>query len=183
MNERGIALTRFEDIAKEANVTRGAIYHYFKGKNEILFAIHNDMKKQVMELFKRHISEKVDPFVSLKNGLKEILTTFENDVKYRAIEELFMKAEFTSLLRQNKDLYSLFKKEREETISDILELVKSGQEFGSIRKDIVANNIVFSIMAFYVGFVTVSFVGSGKFAGEGLIDDYIDVLLNGILKK
>lgn len=182
MNERGIGATRFEDIAIEANVTRGAIYYYFKSKNDIIYAIHSDMKRQMIDLFEKHTNEGIDPAVSIKRGFKEVLRRFKEDSNYRAIEELFMKAEFASLMKKDKDLNSLFEKEREETVCDMLELVKRGQETGSIRKDIIPNNLGFSIIAFYVGFITTAFIGSGKLAEKGIIDDYIDILLNGILK-
>lgn len=182
MNEKGIGATRFEDIAIEANVTRGAIYHYFKSKNEIIFNVHANMKKQMMGLFERHISEDIDPVLSLKNGLKETLTKFQNDDNYRAVEELFIKAEFTSLLREDKELNLLFQREKEETICDMLELVKRGQISGSLRKDIPSDTIGFALISFYIGFVTTWFLKVDKISTEGIVDDYVDILLHGISK-
>ena len=75
MNKRGIGQARYEDIAREANVTRGAIYHYFKGKNDILIAIHNSSKRKLFEIFEKHLSEDADPVISLKNGLKVMPNT------------------------------------------------------------------------------------------------------------
>jgi TetR/AcrR family acrAB operon transcriptional repressor len=182
MNNRGISSTRFEDIAVEADVTRGAIYHYFKSKNEIILAIHDNMKKQMMELFEKYISADIDPVISLKNGLKAVFTRFEDDKNYREIEQLFLKAEFASLLKDDKELCKLFEKNKKETICDMLELVKRGQEAGSLRRDIQMENLGFAIIAFYIGFITASFMGKGELGGAGLIDEYIDVLLHGILK-
>ena len=182
MNEKGIGATRFEDIAIAANVSRGAIYHYFKSKNEIIYSIHSNMKKQMMDLFERHISEDIDPVLSLKNGLKETLKKFQNDDNYRAVEELFLKAEFTSLLREDKELNLLFSKEKEETICDMLELVKRGQESGSLRKDIRSDTIGFALIAFYIGFITTWLLKVDTISTEGIVDDYVDILLHGILK-
>ena len=182
MNEKGIGATRFEDIAKEANVTRGAIYHYFKSKNEIILTIHSNMKKQMMDLFERHIAEDIDPVLSLKNGLKETLKKFQNDDHYRAVEELFLKAEFTSLLREDEELILLFAREKEETICDMLELVKRGQSAGSIRKDIKSDTIGFALISFYIGFVTTWFLKVNTISTENIVDDYVDILLYGILK-
>jgi len=182
LNEKGIGSTRFEDIASEARVTRGAIYHYFKSKNEIIFAIHSNMKKQMMDLFDRHISDDIDPVLSLKNGLKETLMKFQNDENYRAVEELFLKAEFASLLREDEELNVLFTKEKEETICDMLELVKRGQNSGSIRKDIISDTIGFALISYYVGFITTWFLKVDSISTEGIVDDYVDILLHGILK-
>lgn len=182
MNEKGIGATRFEDIAKEASVTRGAIYHYFKSKNEIILTIHSNMKKQMMDLFERHISEDIDPVLSLKNGLKETLKKFQEDDHHRAVEELFLKAEFTSLLREDEELFLLFAREKEETICDMLELVKRGQASGSIRKDIKSDTIGFALIAFYVGFITTWFLKVDSISTVGVVDEYVDILLHGILK-
>lgn len=182
MNNKGIGSTRFEDIAVEANVTRGAIYHYFKSKNEIILAIHTNVKRQMLELFEKHISEDIDPVISIKNGLKEIFKRFTNDLRYRNIEELFLKAEFASLLKEDKELYSLFQKEKEKTVCEMHQLMKRGQETGSIRKDIVAENLGFVLISSYVGFMTTWFLKVSHLENEGIIDDYIDILLHGIIQ-
>lgn len=182
MNEKGIGATRFQDIAIEANVSRGAIYHYFKSKNEIILTVHANMKKQMMVLFEQHISKDIDPVLSIKNGFKEILKKFQNDDSYRAIEELFIKAEFTSLLREDKELNLLFAREKEETICNMLELVKRGQISGSLRKDIPAETIGFALISFYVGFITTWFLKVDEISNVGIVDDYLDILLHGISK-
>lgn len=182
MNKKGIGATRFEDIAKEANVTRGAIYHYFSSKNEIIFTIHSNMKKQMMDLFEKNVSDEIDPLLSIKNGLKETLTKFQNDDNYRAIEELFIKAEFTSLLKEDSELHLLFSKQKEETISDMLKLVKRGQKSGSIRKDIRPDSIVFTMFSIYIGFITAWFLTENSISTDGIVDEYVDILLHGIIK-
>lgn len=182
MNNKGIGATRFEDIAKEAKVTRGAIYHYFKSKNEIIFTVHADMKKHMMQLFERHISVDIDPAISLKNGLKETLKKFQNDEHYRAVEELFLKAEFASLLNEDKELMELLHKEKESNVCNMMELVRRGQESGSLRKDIVQKNLGYAMISFYIGFITTWFLKMDNISVEGVADDYVDILLHGILK-
>lgn len=182
MNKKGIGSTRFEDIAKEAKVTRGAVYHYFKSKNEILFAIHENNKKKIFELFEKHLHETIDPSISLKNGLREIFHKFEDDKEFRAIEELFLKIEFASIIKEDKELNELFEKDKEEIISKMLELVKRGQESGSIRKDIDAENLGSSLISFYLGFVSLQIMKIRKFSIKDVSNDYIDILFHGILK-
>jgi AcrR family transcriptional regulator len=182
MNKKGISSTRFEDIAKEAKVTRGAVYHYFKSKNEILYAIHENNKKKLFHLFEKYFNETIDPVISLKNGLKEIFAKFEEDKEFRAVEELFLKVEFTSLIKEDKALHSLFEKDKEETIAKMLELVKRGQVSGSIRKDIEVENLGHAIISFYIGFISLWFMQVRKFSIKEQSSDYIDILLHGILK-
>lgn len=182
MNKKGISSTRFEDIAKEAKFTRGAVYHYFKSKNEILYAIHENNKKKLFQLFEKYLNETIDPVISLKNGLKEIFAKFEEDKEFRAVEELFLKVEFTSLIREDKDLNSLFNKDKDETIAKMLELVKRGQESGSMRKDIEAENLGHAIISFYIGFISLWFMQLRQFSIKEKSSDYVDIILHGIIK-
>jgi TetR/AcrR family acrAB operon transcriptional repressor len=182
MNKKGISSTRFEDIAKEAKVTRGAVYHYFKSKNEILIAIHENNKKKLFLIFEKYFNETIDPVISLKNGLKEIFAKFEEDREFRAVEELFLKVEFTSLIKEDKALHSLFEKDKEETIAKMFDLVKRGQVSGSIRKDIAVENLGHAIISFYIGFISLWFMQVRQFSIKEKSGDYIDILLHGILK-
>ena len=182
MNKKGIGQTRYEDIAKEAEVTRGAIYHYFRSKNDILIAIHNSSKQKLVEIFDKHLSDDTDPVLSIKNGFREVFNKFENDAEYRSIEMLFLKAEFNALIRENKELNKLFYKEREETIEKLRLLVKRGQDLGSIRNDLDPLHIVEALVAVYIGFITTWFLEFTKFSIKETANDYVDILFYGILK-
>jgi TetR/AcrR family acrAB operon transcriptional repressor len=182
MNRMGISSTRFEDIAAEADVSRGAIYHYFKNKNEILFAIHDQNKKKIHELFNKHVEKDTDPLISLKKGLLEIFARFEEDDEFRMVEELFLKVEFTSLIKEDSELNKLFEKDKDETICKMLELVKKGQECGSFRKDIEAENLGYALISFYIGFTTMWFMQLRQFSIKDKASDYIDILFHGIIK-
>ena len=180
MNEKGIALTRFEDIAHEANVTRGAIYHYFKSKNEILFAIHESNKKKLFDLFEKHISDNIDPLSSLQRGLKEIFYKFENDLEFKSTEMLFLKAEFNNLLVNDENLREIFISEMKKTIGRLTELVKRGQTEGSIRNDIKTNDIVNSLISFYAGFISTSYLEKSEFKSGLNSEKYIEIIIDGI---
>lgn len=182
MNRMGISSTRFEDIATEAEVSRGAIYHYFKNKNEILFAIHDQNKKKIHNVFDKHVKGDIDPIIGLKKGLLEIFTRFEEDDNFRMVEELFLRIEFTSLIKEDSELNQLFEKDKDETICKMLELVKRGQECGSFRKDIEAENLGYALISFYLGFTTMWFMQLRQFSIKDKASDYIDILFHGIMK-
>ncbi|MDX1700193.1 MAG: hypothetical protein R3250_06210, partial [Melioribacteraceae bacterium] len=144
------------------------------------FAIHESTKKKLFDLFEKHISEKIDPILSLKNGLKEILSKYENDFEFRSTEMLFLKAEFNSLLKTDKELNKIFKEERNKTMNRLIDLVKRGQKLGSIRNDITTENIVLSLIANYIGFVTIWYLEIGEVDSKIDPENYIEILLNGI---
>src|SRR3989339_381337 len=45
---RGFLETSMEEIARAANLSKGGMYHYFKSKTEILYAILSDFMDQVL---------------------------------------------------------------------------------------------------------------------------------------
>ena len=69
-SREGFHGTSLEDIAKTLNVTKAALYHYVKGKHEILFECHklaHDLGEEAI----KEATEKGD------NGLEK-LTLFEH---------------------------------------------------------------------------------------------------------
>lgn len=47
--ERGFAATSLDDVARAANVTRGAVYHHFAGKQALFEAVVDEQEQRVIE--------------------------------------------------------------------------------------------------------------------------------------
>ncbi len=47
---QGFLETSMDDIARAAHLSKGGMYHYFKSKTEILFAILSDFMDQVLAI-------------------------------------------------------------------------------------------------------------------------------------
>jgi TetR/AcrR family transcriptional regulator, acrAB operon repressor len=183
MNKKGLSSTRFEDIAKEANVTRGAIYHYFKNKSEILYAIHQGHKKRIHEFMDKFTSGDVEPIHGMKQALIETFIQFEKNDEFREVEELFLKIEFASIIKEDKELCNMFSTDREESICRLIEILKQGQESGIIRNDIEIEKLVYSVMSFFVGITSLWSMQYLKFSIADMAKDYVEILYSGILKK
>jgi AcrR family transcriptional regulator len=181
-NFRGYSGTRMEDIAKTARVTRGAIYHYFNNKNDLLFAIYNENKKRWHEIMDINLNDNEDPVIQIKNGLMMIFERFEDDDHFRAIEELFIKIEFASILKRDENLRECFRSDMIENRKRILDTIKKGQDRASIRIDISPEDLAQYIMSFYIGFISLWFLKINHFSIKEKAREHIDLLLNGILK-
>ena len=181
--KNGFSATRLEDIAKEANVTRGAIYHYFANKRDILLAIHQNNGERIQKIINNIIEEEKDPIKILKNGFLRVYDHFENDEDFKEVEELFFKIEFASIIQHDEILRNCFHNDLKSHKNKILEIIKRGQKEKKIRKDIDAENLSIIIMTFHLGLSMVWFKGIMELSIRQMAEFQIEVLLNGIQVK
>ncbi|MCB0747160.1 MAG: TetR family transcriptional regulator [Ignavibacteriae bacterium] len=180
ISEKGYSSTRMEDIAKQAEVTRGAIYHYYKNKNAILYDIHSKNKNRINVLMQKLENSKNDPIQIMKDSFVELFERFENDEEFRTIEEVFLKIEFAAIMKEDEELRERFQNDMCENQSRLQKIIKIGQEKGSIRNDIDPKNLALTIMSFYIGITTLWFINIIDFSIKEKASDYVDVLFNGI---
>jgi AcrR family transcriptional regulator len=55
--EKGFQGTRTEDVVQRAGLTRGALYHHFRDKEDLFRAVHDDVAEEVVQLLWRRSSE------------------------------------------------------------------------------------------------------------------------------
>ncbi|QBF28264.1 TetR family transcriptional regulator [Pseudomonas tructae] len=95
--KRGVARTTLADIAKEAGVTRGAIYWHFSDKAELVQAMLDSLHEPLDALARASESEdEVDPLGCMRKLLVRLMHQMVLDPKTRRINEiLHHKCEFT----------------------------------------------------------------------------------------
>jgi len=69
--EKGYEKTSMESIAKRAKMSKGGLYHHFKSKLEILFAVNMRFLEPMQE-----IMDKINNNSSLINGLKQFVSDY-----------------------------------------------------------------------------------------------------------
>ena len=151
-NEKGYSSARLEDIAKEAGVTRGAIYHHFGGKAEIFKALVKANKDQTrdfmtkeMEIFKGTMLQ------TLQHIFIKFLVRLETDEYFRNVETLLYKTDLTGELDELEQIYKL---ETNDSFSQLIMLLEKGKKDKSIRDDLDSETFAFSIMSFIYGIMT-----------------------------
>ncbi len=180
MSEKGYSSTRLSDIAKRANVTRGAIYHYYENKSAILYDIHTKNKERVNSMLLAFESKLESPIEKMKNIYMDIFNRFEEDEEFRQIEELFFKIEFATIIKEDNELRSRFNKDIQDYQKRIIRIVKTAQKEGYFRSDISAKNISLTIISFYFGLTMLWFTNIIEFSIKKQAKDYIEVLFKGL---
>jgi AcrR family transcriptional regulator len=80
----GYAATSLDEIVAEARVTKGALYHHFKGKQELFEAAFVEVEQQATERIRGAISPVRDPWEKAITGLREFLAVTRTE-SYRRI--------------------------------------------------------------------------------------------------
>ncbi|SER55625.1 transcriptional regulator, TetR family [Gracilibacillus ureilyticus] len=86
--EKGYAQVALEDIVKDANLTRGALYHHFKNKQALFLAVFESIQRDVAEYVEAEAGKSDDLWEQLINGCRAFLTaaTEANNVKILLID-------------------------------------------------------------------------------------------------
>lgn len=81
---RGVTRSTLDEIAKEAGVTRGAVYWHFENKNAIFKAMHDRVKLPMDTLF-LELTSGPDPLAGLKAMCVHVFRTLETDLHARNV--------------------------------------------------------------------------------------------------
>jgi AcrR family transcriptional regulator len=71
--ERGYGAVGTEEVVAGAGVTRGALYHHFRDKQDLFRAVHVEMERELMEAIGERMGEASDPWDLLLTGLRAFL--------------------------------------------------------------------------------------------------------------
>ena len=88
---KGVASTTLDDIARQAGTTRGAIYHHFRGKTDLLIALLDRHRfPQEAELERSAQDEAVDPMSSLRELCRSALELLAADTARQRLLAIVM---------------------------------------------------------------------------------------------
>jgi len=143
------------DIAEALGVTKGAIYHYFKGKDDLFHAGVNRLLNMVERWFADAMPRDI-PLKMLLNSLFRIDETMTEMGKssgfgdavtdYKNIMYLFLAAlkKFPDLRKRLDDIYTGFRRALEDVMNTAVRRME-------IRKDTDIEAVAYEITAFYEG--------------------------------
>jgi AcrR family transcriptional regulator len=148
ISRHGYHQTTMDDIASEAGLSKGALYWYFKSKDEILAAMCKLQCDEHLQILS-HFAEQKMPVkeLALRTGDK-ILELLINEP-----EQCKMSFEFWALTdenRQVKEAHSEVHKIWQETVSN---LIKSGIKKGEIKPNVNVKELSIALLAIFDGII------------------------------
>ncbi|GAB3652280.1 TetR/AcrR family transcriptional regulator [Glycomyces tarimensis] len=133
--EQGYANTSVQQIVQAAGVTKGAMYHYFTSKDDLLFAIYERM----LSLQKRRLDE-----ITARGGeAEEVLRAVCEDVVVTSIDFLpegtiFFRSQHMLAPERQQEV----KRRRREYHDAFAELIARGQAEGRFRDDMPTSVLI-----------------------------------------
>ncbi len=135
----GFHRCRVSDIAKEANVAYGLVYHYFRSKDEVLNTIFSERWELLVEMIGD--TEKQD--LPVRDKLYAIASFIIDSYQY---DPELMKVIIVEVTRAANTFGSHHLAEITQAYDGIARIVADGQEDGTLRDDISAT---FASLCFY----------------------------------
>jgi AcrR family transcriptional regulator len=175
-SRKGVYATRIADIASEAGIAYGLVYHYFKNKEEVLNTIFEERWARVTELLEQAEKQGTDSADRLRRAADVFLSAYGR--RPQVVELLLL--EFT---RMSKFLEPTQIEKIARAFQVVTRIIERGQSEGELRGDLAP------------GLLTLTFLGGlqlimqtqvlGTFSppeefdsrGAGLV---VDAFLNGV---
>jgi len=95
--ERGVSRTTLAQIAKEAGVTRGAIYWHFKNKPDLFFAMMEQVSLPLIDRIDENLpaEDSGDPLRGIQASMAEIMRLLnEDEIARTTFEIIILKCEY-----------------------------------------------------------------------------------------
>ncbi len=120
--------SNISEIARRADVAEGTIYQYFKNKEDLFFSIPVEKTREFCNELELHLQGMIGPCNKIRKFIWYYLYFFKTNPEYGRILMLEMRVSRTFVETKT---YSFLRK----STSEILEIIKEGQEEGVIRMD------------------------------------------------
>ncbi len=177
---KGYADSRLEDVAEEAGVTRGAIYHHFGGKVELYNALVEERFSRANRVWEDAIKAGGTPLQILHRIMVTALHYLEADPDYRAVQELvtfktgYVGELETSLRRKQEGNRAL--------IDYVTALIEQGIDAGEIRPGVNPRDGALALIGTMNGVSLLWLFDPQAFSLRARAENIVDLALNGLIR-
>lgn len=165
--EKGFARSSLDDIAEAAGMSRGAIYHHYENKKDLLLTLHQNLHISPIAAILHHM--KGDPALSLNKLERACLDSFHhlrtNQLPFLALSVFNLKCEYSTDLAP---LIAEKNREVEDSLAYLSEVFKDMRAQGIIYTDTFPHVVAISFYCLIEGLALFSL----KYP-ESISDTYI----------
>lgn len=167
----GFAATSVEHISKAAGVTKGALYHHFTSKEEILRVLYEDYLTERTERCTALVSTTDDPREQLILLIHDVFATV---LETKGILGLFLR-ERELLSRESFADARVVQRRFYGTFEDV---IRAGQSSGAFRTDVDSRHATYTILGTLVW--SEYWYDASRSTSKRFIDDTTTLILGGL---
>lgn len=171
--EKGFQATTVRNIAEEAGILSGSLYHHFDSKESIVDEILAGFFNEIMSAYQGVIDEGRDPRETIAGLVRIAFGTLE---PHRAAITV-MQNDWNYL--KGMDRFSYLTKSEHEVEKMWVDTIKAGQARGLFRDD-VDPKLTYRMIRDTVWVAVRWFKPGGRLNAQGLADHYLKVMFDGI---
>lgn len=170
--ERGFDRTSVQAVVEAAGVTKGAFYHYFAAKEDLLYEIHNEIVSTELVDAERILGQNLEPDECLQ---LLIVNLIESIAQFQAGVTVF----FRDMHRLPPDKWRLVQQVRREYSQVFLRVVTKGQIEGYFRADMNPKVVTYALLGtcnWFYAWYSPSGTWSARELGRQLAGVYLNSL-------
>lgn len=171
--EKGFQATTVRNIAEEAGILSGSLYHHFDSKESIVDEILSGFFEELMAAYRGVIDQGEDPRETIAGLVRIAFGTLE---PHRAAITV-MQNDWNYL--QGMDRFAYLTKAEDEVEKMWVDTIRAGQQTGLFRDDIDAK-LTYRMIRDTIWVAVRWFKPGGRLNAKGLSDHYLKVMFDGI---
>lgn len=183
---KGIHNSTMDDVAEEAELSKGTLYLYFRSKEEIHWEITQRHFRNVSRQMKEAMDDNNTPVENLLVMAKNFIDHIEQEHNVAQSIFFFQVCDVSNLNIDQEQMNQAFL--NDSPIHLLNKYVEQGMKQGLIRDDISVNALSSTLWAQLLGVLQIVTVERKFFeiihvGKEDIIESHIKIALNGILKR
>jgi TetR/AcrR family fatty acid metabolism transcriptional regulator len=176
IKHKGFHKARMSDIAEEARISYGLVYHYFKNKEDLFDAIFNRWWDGLFQLMTDVARSKSDIRQKLRNIILYFLDTYQNNPELVNIFITEISRSTANLTHKRLDRFKEF-------ISLTEEMISAGQKAQMLRGDFKARYLTYIFLGALETFVSAMVLADQNIGGnaqkERIAESILEVFFSG----
>ncbi len=178
---KGYSATTLDDIARQAEITRGAIQWHFGNKAELYNTLVRESYQEAATIFGEIYRAEGTPLQKLRLILTKWLSYAEEDTRFRTMLELVMlKTEVSPELAggmQEKN------QGNQATVHFFAQLISQGIQSGEIRADIHPETAAITALGLVNGVTSLWLIDPAAFSLRASASAIVEIFLHGLARS
>lgn len=171
-SSKGYSQTSMQDITEEAGLTKGAFYHHFRSKEEILKRIHDEITDAVITACRPVVEAGTPPAQTMRELIRVQMSTIDSRGAAIAVvmrDRRVFGAENWKAIRSQRDIVENF----------FIDVVREGQRTGDFRKDAQPRIVAYGILGMLSW--THEWYRPGSASTSEIAETFADMVLDGLV--